>query len=148
MCHNLFFIVAGIWIYLYSMQCPMWDETMICFKGLIFKLNCWTSFGLGSMVKATNLIDEKSRLVFVIHDSVTGTKTLAGPILTKLQAACHLAAPGTNELTHLSLDKMAAISQTAFSNAFLWLKEHKLRFKFHWTLFLRVQFTIFQHWFR
>ena len=33
-----------------------------------------------------------------------------------------------------------------FPNAFSWMKMCKLRF--HWSLFPRVQLTIFQHWFR
>ena len=44
--------------------------------------------------------------------------------------------------------QMDAISQTTFSNAFSWLKMFEFRLKFHWSLFLRVQLTIFQHWFR
>ena len=48
-------------------------------------------------------------------------------------------------LTHLPLDKMAAISQTTFLNAFLWMKSVVFRFKFHWSLFLTVLFTITQH---
>ena len=51
-------------------------------------------------------------------------------------------------LIHLRLDKMAAISQTTVWNAFSWIKSVLLRFKFHWSLFPRVQLTIFQHWFR
>ena len=51
-------------------------------------------------------------------------------------------------LTHWGQDKMAAISQTAFSNAFSWMKMYEFRLKFHWSLFLRVELTIFQHWFR
>ena len=43
---------------------------------------------------------------------------------------------------------MADIFQTTFSNAFAWMKMFQLRLKFHWSLFLRVQWTIFQHWFR
>ena len=34
-------------------------------------------------------------------------------------------------LTHWGRDKMAAISQTIFSNAFSWMKIIKFRFKFH-----------------
>ena len=30
--------------------------------------------------------------------------------------------PGANELTHFPLDKMAAVSQTIFSDAFSWMK--------------------------
>ena len=50
-------------------------------------------------------------------------------------------------LTHWGRDKMAAISQTTLSNAFSWMKILEFRWKFHWSLFLRVLLTIFQHWF-
>ena len=51
-------------------------------------------------------------------------------------------------LTYLPLDKMAAISQTIFSNAFSWMKNFVFWLQFHWRLFRRVQLTILQHWFR
>ena len=51
-------------------------------------------------------------------------------------------------LTHWGRDKMAAISQTTLSSAFLWKEMSECRLKFHWSLFIRVQLTIFQHWFR
>ena len=54
----------------------------------------------------------------------------------------------SNSLTHWSRDKMAAVSQTMFSNAFSWMEMYEFRLKFHWSLFLRFQLTIFQHWFR
>ena len=44
--------------------------------------------------------------------------------------------------------QMAAISQTTLSNPFSWMKVFEFRLKFHWSLFLRFQLTIFQHWFR
>ena len=44
--------------------------------------------------------------------------------------------------------KMDAISLTTFSNAFSWMKMFEFRLKFHWSLFPRVELTIFQHWFR
>ena len=47
-------------------------------------------------------------------------------------------------LTHWGRDKMAAIFQTTFSNAFSWMKMYKFRIKFHWSLFPRFQSTIFQ----
>ena len=51
-------------------------------------------------------------------------------------------------LTHLPLDKMAAISQALFSRAFSWMKSFVFWLKFHWNLFPRVQLIITQHWFR
>ena len=56
--------------------------------------------------------------------------------------------PRPNVLTHLPLDKMAAISQKTFSNACSWMKSFIFWFKFHWSLFLSIKLTIFQHWFR
>ena len=41
-------------------------------------------------------------------------------------------------LTHLPLDKLAAISQTTFSNAFSWMKHFVFQIDFHWSWFLRV----------
>ena len=51
-------------------------------------------------------------------------------------------------LTHWGRDKKDTISQTTFSNVFSSMKMFKYRFKFHWSLFPRVQLTIFKHWFR
>ena len=53
-----------------------------------------------------------------------------------------------NNLTHWGQDKMAAIFQTTVSNPFSWMKMHEFWLKFHWSLFLMVRLTIFQHWFR
>ena len=52
------------------------------------------------------------------------------------------------QLTHWGRDKMDAIFQTTFSNGYSWMKIYEFRMKFHWSLFLRFQLTIFQHWFR
>ena len=42
-----------------------------------------------------------------------------------------------SSLTHWGRDKMAAIFQTTFSNAFPWMKMYEFRLRFHWSLFLR-----------
>ena len=51
-------------------------------------------------------------------------------------------------LTHWGQDKMAAIFQKTFSNAFSWMKMYKFLLKFHWSVFPGVQLAIFHHWFR
>ena len=51
-------------------------------------------------------------------------------------------------LTHWGWDKMPALLQTTLSNTFSWTKMLEFRLKFHWSLFIRDQLTIFQHWFR
>ena len=45
-------------------------------------------------------------------------------------------------LTTLPLDKMAAISQTIFSNAFSWMKPFVFWLQCHWSLFLMIHWTI------
>ena len=52
---------------------------------------------------------------------------------------------GVAWLSHWGRDKMDAISQTTFSSAFSWMKMFQFQLKFHWSLFPRVQLTIFQH---
>ena len=51
-------------------------------------------------------------------------------------------------LTHWGRDKMDAISQTTSSSPFSWMKMFEFRLKSQWSLFLRVQLTRFQNWFR
>ena len=46
-------------------------------------------------------------------------------------------------LTHWGRDQIDAISQMTFSNTFSWIKMFKFRLRFHWSLFPRVQLTIF-----
>ena len=64
---------------------------------------------------------------------------------TKLSDACPLC---WVEQTHWGRDKMAAISQTTFSDAFSWMKMYEFRLRFHWSLFSGIELTISQHWFR
>ena len=53
-----------------------------------------------------------------------------------------------HSLTHWGQDKIAAITQTTFSNAFSWMTMYEFRLSFHWNLFLMCELTIFQRWFR
>ena len=52
------------------------------------------------------------------------------------------------DLTHWGRDKMADFFQTTFSKAFSWMKMNEFWLRFHWSLFLRFQLTIFRHWLR
>ena len=51
-------------------------------------------------------------------------------------------------LTHRGRDKMAANFLTTFSTAFFFNDNVRISLTIHWSLFLRAQLTIFQHWFR
>ena len=66
------------------------------------------------------------------------------PYLMSLSSPRHC----SKTLNHLSLYKMATISQTTFSNAFSWMKSFVFWFEFHWSLFPVIQLTISQDWFR
>ena len=45
-------------------------------------------------------------------------------------------------------DKMVIISQMIFSSTFDWMQTFVFYVRFHWNMFLSVQLTIWQHWFR
>ena len=51
-------------------------------------------------------------------------------------------------LTYWGRDEMNNILQATFSNVYSSMKMFEFRLRFHWSLFPRVQLTIFQHWFR
>ena len=53
-----------------------------------------------------------------------------------------------NWVNTLRLRQNGSISQMTDSIAFSWMKIYEFRLKFHWSLFLRFQLTIFQHWFK
>ena len=53
-----------------------------------------------------------------------------------------------NRFTYLPLDKMATNSQMIYSDAFSWMTTFVFWLQFHQSLFLRVQLTISQHWFK
>ena len=63
----------------------------------------------------------------------------------------HLRQPVLDWSWHLTdppLDTVATISQMIFLNALSWMKSFVFWLKFHWGLFLGVQLTLTQYWFR
>ena len=74
-------------------------------------------------------------------------KSLAGIILCYMWLPINDITATTIQLAYWSWDKMAAISQTMFANAFFWMKMQEFRLKFHGSLILKVQLTILQHLF-
>ena len=72
-----------------------------------------TSFEIGLRSVPENTFGDESTLFQV----------MAWCRQAKLTEIClHMASPGHSDLTHLPLDKMAAISQMTFSNAFSWME--------------------------
>ena len=95
-----------------------------------------TSWGRYLCVIIALCVRWESRQLF--FDSIVQAKKKS-----TLPALCE----GNPTLTHLPLDKLAAISQTIFLGAFSWMKSFVFRSEFLWSLSLRVQLTINQHWF-
>ena len=58
------------------------------------------------------------------------------------------AIPVKQSFTHWDRNKMDAISQMTHTTAFSWMKTYEFRLRFHWSLLLRFESTILQHWFR
>ena len=63
------------------------------------------------------------------------------------QATRHPKSRSTVYLTYFLLDKMAAISQTIFSDAFSWIQSFIFWLIFHGSVFLCIQLTMTQQWF-
>ena len=109
----------------------VWNGAPKSFEGqLIYHTNIYNARSLPVSPKMP--MDAHSQCIYGVVGSVsTGTIT----------SACQ-------SLTHWDRDKMATILKTILSNAFSWMKMYEFRLEFHWSMFLRVQWTIFQHWFR
>ena len=105
----------------------------------------WGSSGPSSLMAR-----HKDTAGFFIHNGICVVAVVAlAIILVQFVKSLKLIWKSTPvDLTHWGRDKMAAIFQTTFSNAFSGMKMCKFRFRFHLSLFPRVQLTIFQHWFR
>ena len=78
----------------------------------------------------------------------SATRALGCQNIVQFIHRCPCFACALSRLSHWGRGKMADIFQITFSNAFSRMKIYEFRSNFHWSLFLRVQLTIFQHWFR
>ena len=129
-----------------------WFMKLGCFDGGLLVLYILAS--CGSLV-----ISSGRRAVFIVLDAVIGMpianigeqdlshslsqgSAWPGLLITQDTEGQQLISYG---LTHWGWDKMATIFRVTFSNAF---SQIEFWLTFHWSLFLRVRLTIFQHWFR
>ena len=121
----------------------------------------WSSVGYGTgafgicelghllIMYFCNMLTQIYSICFPVGNTIEDGKVSANKFhdfLINVEPSLTTIRPTT--LTHWGRDKMDDISQTTFSSAFSWIKIYEFRLKFHWGLFLRVQLTIFQHWFR
>ena len=112
---------VGVWVWI-SNYIP--QETMVCYCGICMRkvslaLTCQYLLGYFHVICMKRQVQSTSLNHMILH-----------------------------LLTHWGRDKMAAIFQTTFSNAISWKKIYGFWLRFYWSLFLRAQSTISQHWFR
>ena len=112
-----------------------------CFHGLILAASDPVAFSKGIFITCTKHAMCPQSKDYKSHQPLTA-------ICSKVQNGLLFFLLGVIMLTHWGRDKMADIFQMSFSNRFSWLKMYQFRLIFHWSLFPRVQLTIFQHCFR
>ena len=112
-----------------------------CFHGLILAASDPLAFSKGIFITCTKHAMCPQPQCYKPYQPLT-------VICSKVQYGLLLFLLEVIMLTHWGQDKMAAIFQTSFSNRFFWMKMYQFWLIFHWSLFPRVQLTIFQHWLR
>ena len=131
------------------MSCPhcnmnylIWNDiTVSCYVGFVLCVYDVSCHEKQHCMAIINLYDELSSFVQNISLLFQKVYLNSDKSMLHTRVTCQ-------DLTHLSLDKMSAVSQTIFSDAFSWMKIFVFWLRFHWILFLMVQLTIAQHWFR
>ena len=139
----------------YFMHAPMRDDVIMNalyhWLGACTKWPCtwWLLISIQKSVSVHVMTrwhgDTSNNTGFFRYQSVARSSQ-NGPVMHSIHVL--LLSVRQNWLTHWGRDKIDAISQTTFSNAFSWMKMHEFRLRFHWSLFLRFELTIFQYWFR
>ena len=98
----------------------------------------------------TNCSFNTSHRQFTIRQIYSGNLLWHNTIPTKNEyfSQTNLKLLNDSKLTHWNRDNIAAIPQTTFWKACSWMNMHEFRLRFHWSLLLRFELTLFQHWFR
>ena len=113
--------------------------------GKYFQTSVWQ---LCDCCQILDLINFQNKLTWLISNTA-GISRESRLKYSKLTHSYAKNSPFTwflNWKLHIDTDSIHFICQ--FSNAFSWMKFFKFRLRCHWSLFPRVQLTIFQHWFR
>ena len=114
----------------------------------IYLMSVWTNFEV-SINKLFNKHSSGrwSEMSWCYCDN-TVIRTSWGAVVTKYRYLIMWWPCSGPTLTLWGRDKMPAISQMTFSNAFSWMKMYQFWLRFHWNSFPRVRLTIYQYWFR
>ena len=138
-----------------SVKCSILQETP-CTESFYYThacLSAGTWYGLFRVKCAYHLANSVAcHIYYMLHNLAecgVDLSVLTFHTIDKLARLSHWWLGGVAMiLTHWGWDKMDAIFQTTFSNTFSWMKIYEYRLKVHWRLFLGVELTISQHWFR
>ena len=160
-CHSLlslYIMWCPLMIGFVALQCPLaWNDELV----IHYLINIWVSV-CDKIYSDTNEYVYNESVGFsesydIDHDvNVLFNFTKMMPVIVMGDMVSHVHLHytqnylmfGIDHLTHHTLHKMSTFSWTIFSDAFSWMKSVVFWLKFHWNLFLRVQLTITQHWFR
>ena len=127
------------------------------FKYIFLNENVWISIKISLKFVPKGWINNIPALVSIMAWRCPGDKPLSEPMMVGLLTHICVTRPQwvntflfylivrsfeIHWLTNLLLAKMAAILQTIFSDAFLWMESFIFWLKFHWNLFLRGQIHI------
>ena len=102
---------------------PYFSEDI--FQHIFANENVWISIKISLKFVPKGQINNFSALVQIMAWRRPGDKPLSEPMTEFTNAYMH-----------------------HFSNTFSRMKMYEFQLRFHWSLFLRVKLTIFQHWFR
>ena len=152
------YIILNIWFFKHSPYCQIfclidWSGSNIhqlfrAFRGALGFISIWSTLNMRGFI-----IDHRYNLPFLSGADLIKKDWFK---IIRLWVSNYMpnfvwdviTYPHPNFHSHWGRDKMAAILQTIFSNAFLRMEIYEFRLRFHWILFPGVQSTIFQHWFR
>ena len=125
---------------------PSWPDLYI-----MYHFKCQSMIYISNKLDGITLTEEHLLSIYTAHlfwylvdDKWFGIITSVLLLLLMLISECMK----LNQWIHWGWDKMANIFQRTFWNACSWLKMYKFELRFQWSLFLMVQLTIYQHWFR
>ena len=115
-------------------------------KWIFLNENVWISINISLKFVPRGPINNIPVLVQVMAWRRPGDKPLSEPMIARFPT--HICVTLPQWANSFPLDKSSTISQAVFSDAFSWMVGFEFWLKFHCSLFLSVQLTVTQHWFR
>ena len=141
-------IALGIWLPVsHAPSCIV--TTNPSTTGLNPLISCWTTYDFALMMNNLKFKPyfKKATTMHMRSEMILREYMVSMDTKQYINLAVSFTLKGV-KWTTWGRDKMDAIFQTTYSNAFSSTKMSEFWLKFHWSVFRRVQLTLFQHWFR